>query len=89
MLVQGDLRCTREHIYGAARGGLQMNGYGGSIRLSAAFCGITGTNLLWPRPDGWRRATRVSLDHVGPMTRTAQTQLVAQRPIGAAGRVQL
>ena len=46
---------------------------GGSIRLPAAFCGITGYKPTYGRvPTDGVAPLAWSLDHVGPMTRTAQ-----------------
>jgi aspartyl-tRNA(Asn)/glutamyl-tRNA(Gln) amidotransferase subunit A len=46
---------------------------GGSIRLPASFCGITGFKLTYGRvPTDGVAPLAWSLDHVGPMTRTAR-----------------
>lgn len=46
---------------------------GGSIRLPAAFCGVTGFKPTYGRvPTDGAAPLSWSLDHVGPMTRTAE-----------------
>ena len=60
---------------------------GGSIRLPASFCGITGFKLTYGRvpiegvaPLAW------SLDHVGQMTRTARDAALLHSVISGSPR---
>ena len=58
---------------------------GGSIRLPAAFCGVTGYKPTYGRvPTEGAAPLAWSLDHVGPMTRTARDALDAQCVVRAA-----
>jgi aspartyl-tRNA(Asn)/glutamyl-tRNA(Gln) amidotransferase subunit A len=59
---------------------------GGSIRLPAAFCGITGLKPSYGRvPAGGVVPLAWSLDHVGPMCRGARDAAIVLETIGGAG----
>jgi aspartyl-tRNA(Asn)/glutamyl-tRNA(Gln) amidotransferase subunit A len=57
---------------------------GGSIRLPAAFCGITGYKPTYGRvPTDGAAPLAWSLDHVGPMTRTARDSALLYEVLSA------